>query len=313
MLFFLLLIGFAVGMGLSFQTSINGRLRKSVKSPFLTSLISFAVSTVFITVMAWIMTDSLWIPPSFFESHPWWIWLGGVLGLIFLTGNILLVPKLGAVQTVIFPVLGQILAGVLVDEFGLFGAPLVPMNAVKLGGTLLVIAGVLGVVLFSNQQAIKSQSSAIKTAGLWGWRILGIGTGSCSALQITINGQLGVALNSAFHAAFVSFIVGVVSLFIIVCIQHPKLAVDRPEAGKNPWWMWIGGFLGALYVLGNAFIGPQIGTGTAVVVGLLGLMTAGLIIDQTGILQSPRKPVSWQQIVSLCAMFGGVCMIRLLN
>lgn len=137
-------------------------------------------------------------------------------------------------------------------------------------------------------------------------------TGACSAIQIAVNGQLGLALHSSLHAAFVSFIVGTLSLFMIVCIQHPKIHINTPDGcTKNPWWMWIGGFLGALYVIGNAFIGPQITTGTTVVVGLLGLMTAGLIIDQTGILQSPEKPVSYHQILSLCAMFGGVCMIRM--
>ena len=98
----------------------------------------------------------------------------------------------------------------------------------------------------------------------------------------------------------------------MVCIQRPKLQLAVPESGKNPCWMWLGGFLGAFYVIGNAWISPQIGTGTAVVIGLLGLMSAGLVIDQTGILQSMKKPVCWQQIISLCIMFAGVCIIRIL-
>ncbi|MBO5753634.1 MAG: DMT family transporter, partial [Proteobacteria bacterium] len=53
-----LLTGFLVGMGLSMQTSINGRLRKSVKSPFLTSLISFSVSFFFIALLAYIQTST---------------------------------------------------------------------------------------------------------------------------------------------------------------------------------------------------------------------------------------------------------------
>ena len=75
--------------------------------------------------------------------------------------------------------------------------------------------------------------------------------------------------------------------------------------------MWLGGFLGAFSVIGNAWISPVIGTGSAVDVGLLGLISAGLIIDQTGALQSIKKPVCWQQIVSLGIILGGVCMIRL--
>ena len=310
MIILYLLTGLLIGMGLSVQTSINGRLRKSVKSPFLTSLFSFLISTIFIFVLAFIQIDSLWLSGDFITSQPVWIWLGGLFGCIFLTGNILLFPKLGAVQTVIFPVLGQITAGLLIDEFGIFHAPISQMGLHKAIGTLMVLAGMTGVVLFSHKMA-PTERKDIKQNSQWFWRLLGICTGACSTLQITINGQLGLVLHSPIHAALISFIVGSLSLFLMVCIQRPKLQICKPEQGKNPWWMWTGGILGAMYVIGNAWISPQIGTGAAVVIGLLGLMSAGLVIDQTGILQSVRKPVCWQQTVSLLIMFTGVCLIRL--
>lgn len=310
MILLYLLTGFVVGMGLSVQTSINGRLRKAVGSPFLTSLISFLVSTIFIFILVCMQTDAQ-LPVL--SDLPAWIWFGGCFGCIFLTGNILLFPKLGAVQTVVFPVLGQILAGLIIDEFGAFHAPLSPMTPVKALGAALVLSGVCGIVYFSHAKHPGAESAPSRTsASQWFWRILGICTGACSTLQITINGQLGLALHSSIRAALVSFIAGSLTLFVITCAQQPKLALSSPPDGKNPWWMWLGGFLGALYVIGNAWISPQIGTGTAVVVGLLGLMCAGLVIDQTDLLQSPKKPVTYPQILSLCIIFGGVCLIRLL-
>ncbi len=305
-----LFIGFAVGMGLSFQTSINGRLRRSVVSPFLTSLISFALSTLFIAAIALFSFGTELALIDSFAATPWWMWIGGMMGFIFLTGNIVLFPKLGAVQTVIFPVLGQVLTGIVVDQFGLFHAPTAPLGFVKFVGTVLALGGVLGVVLCAQKNQVAAvQGSALK---LWGWRLLGIATGSCSAVQITINGQLGLVLHSSILAALASFIVGTLSLLLIVCIQRPKLKVSLPEGeNRNPWWMWLGGLLGATYVIGNAFISPQLGTGLTVVVGLLGLMTAGLIVDQTGILCSPRHPVRLPQILCLLTMLAGVALIRI--
>ena len=313
MILFYLLTGLIVGMGLSVQTSINGRLRKSLGSPFLTSLVSFLISTVFIWILTIIQSGSLGLSVDLFKTQPFWIWFGGFFGCIFLTGNILLFPKLGAVQTVIFPVLGQITAGLLIDEFGLFHAPISPMGIHKAIGTLLVLAGITGVVLFSHKKlsANNNENKPKQSNAQWFWRLLGVCTGACSTLQITINGQLGLVLHTPIRAAMVSFIVGSLSLFMMVCIQRPKLHISNPENTKNPWWMWTGSFLGALYVIGNAWISPQIGTGAAVVIGLLGLMSAGLIIDQTGILQSLKKPVCLQQIISLMIMFAGVCLIRL--
>ena len=309
-----LFIGILVGMGLSAQTGINGRLRRSLCSPFLTSFVSFVISTIFILIWVLIQTRLSWVSMDLFDEQPFWIWFGGLFGCIFLTGNILLFPKLGAVQTVIFPVIGQIIAGSLIDEFGWFGAPVLPIEWNKIVGLGLVLVGVIGVVYYSHYKHGADSADVRKIDGLsiWFWRILGIFTGASSTMQITINGQLGLVLKSSVNAALVSFIVGTLSLFLMVCVQHPKFKLDTPDKGKNPWWMWIGGILGAFYVIGNAWISPQVGTGTAVVVGLFGLMSAGLIIDQTGAFQALKKPVCWQQIVSLASIFGGVCVIRLL-
>ena len=61
---------------------------------------------------------------SFFSgqtfNYTWFV--GGLLGVIFLTGSLLLLPRLGAALTVVITVTGQILMGVVIDTFGLFGA-----------------------------------------------------------------------------------------------------------------------------------------------------------------------------------------------
>lgn len=49
------------------------------------------------------------------------MWFAGVFGVTLLTGNVLLLPKLGSLKTVIMPVTGQIVMGLLIDAFGWFG------------------------------------------------------------------------------------------------------------------------------------------------------------------------------------------------
>ena len=53
-------------------------------------------------------------------NYHWFI--GGLLGVCFLTGNLLLLPRLGAALTVVITVAGQIIMGVTIDTLGLFGA-----------------------------------------------------------------------------------------------------------------------------------------------------------------------------------------------
>lgn len=106
-----ILIGLFIGIGLPIQTSINTRLKNTVGSPFVASLISFSIGTIFLAVITLIKNGNLLISLKTIMKEPLWIWIGGLLGVIYLTSNILLFPKLGSVQTAIMPIMGQIIMG----------------------------------------------------------------------------------------------------------------------------------------------------------------------------------------------------------
>ncbi|WP_268869682.1 DMT family transporter [Paucilactobacillus suebicus] len=243
--------------------------------------------------------------------------MGGLLGVVYLTGNILLFPKLGSVQTVIMPVLGQIIAGLVIDNFGLFYSPISHLTGIRLAGALLVLCGVIitvagkGWIDARHNKIDKQTENDNKQYGLWLWRIAGIVTGVLSAMQTAINGHLGTVLHSSVHAAFVSFLVGTVCLIIIVAIMRLPLKIDKTNSTSNPWWMWMGGIIGALFVLGNVVMVPLVGTGLAVVIVLVGLMIGSLLIDQFGWLESPRNPIAVIQIIGILIMIIGVGFIRI--
>ena len=307
--------GVLVGLVMPIQTSANSRLRLSVGSPFLASLVSFTVGFLTLLVAA-LLIDGHLPRPSLAADLPAWIWAGGVLGVVVLTGNIFLFPRLGAVQTVVLPITGQVIMGLLIDHFGLFRAPVHVLNATRLLGALLLVAGVLGAIgaidalLRPHHRIATGTSSGLS---LWAWRIAGVVFGMFSAAQTAINGQLGVALGSAVGAALVSFTFGVATLFLIVLATRAKWQLQRPAGfPKNPWWMWIGGFLGAAFVFGNAYLSPIIGTGLTVMTILLGMMAGSLLIDHFGLLGAKRKPTTLLQAVGLVLMVVGVAVIRLM-
>lgn len=307
-----ILIGLFIGIGLPIQTSINTRLKNTVGSPFVASLISFSIGTIFLAVITLIKNGNLLISLKTIMKEPLWIWIGGLLGVIYLTSNILLFPKLGSVQTAIMPIMGQIIMGLLIDDFGLFDSPVKSLTAMRIFGALLVVIGVIGAVS-SNQIIAKKGIHLTKqnrNHALTIWRIVGVVVGMFSASQTAINGHLGIVLKSAVKAAFVSFFVGTVALILIVALLHPVLTFDKSR--KNPFWMWLGGVIGALFVLGNVYMVPLIGTGLAVVIVLVGLVSGSLLIDQFGWFDSQKNPISLPQIISLIVMIAGVITIRLL-
>ncbi|WP_125707773.1 DMT family transporter [Lacticaseibacillus porcinae] len=309
-----IVIGLVIGFGLPIQTSINSRLKEAFGSPFWSSLISFAIGTVGLAAVVLLHRQSLFPTVTTISSLPWWIWLGGLFGVIYLTSNILLFPQLGAVQTVIFPVLGQILMGLLIDNGGWFQTAQNPVTAMRAIGALLVIAGVLVTVALPAYFARREEfgnTTQKSSVGLWLWRGWGVIAGMLSASQTAVNGRLGVVLGSAQQAALISFAMGTVALLLIVVILHPQITFKETRRDHR-WWMWIGGLIGACFVLGNAYLAPTIGTGLAVVIVLLGLMAGSLAIDQFGWLGAKRNPVSGLQLIGLAVMILGVACIRLL-
>ncbi len=310
-----IIIGLVIGVGLPIQTSINSRLKRSVGSPFMASLISFTFGTVFLALITLFKDKTLFFSVKLLSDQPAWLWLGGIFGVIYLTSNILLFPKLGSVQTVIMPILGQIIMGLLIDNFGLFGSLSKPLSVTRLLGALLVLVGVIGAVSINGIIEKRHNRILEKTQeqkSLIVWRLTGVIAGMLSASQTAINGHLGIVLHSTVKAAFISFFVGVITLLIIVLILHPKFQLKRDNNKHNPWWMWIGGVIGAIFVLGNVYLVPIIGTGLAVVIVLVGLMIGSLLIDQFGLFDSKRNPITLAQVLSLLVMIVGVTIIRVL-
>ncbi|MCG7234651.1 MULTISPECIES: DMT family transporter [Corynebacterium] len=296
-----ILLGILAGLVLPIQTLVNTRLRASTGTPFSSSMISFAVGTVTLLIVATAITGGDYGIAQAFDE-PLWIWFGGLLGVVALTGNILLFPHLGAVQTVVLPIAGQVIMGLIVDHFGLFESPQSSLTAVRAIGAIIVLVGVIAVVA-TPSAATSSEDSA---TALWLWRLAGFIFGCFTASQSAINGHLGQVTGSPVSAALVSFAVGVTALVIVNIVLRWRPRIERPEGKPNPWWMWIGGVLGALFIFGNAALVPQIGTGLTVVAGLLGSMLGSLIIDRVS-----GAPIKSRQVLGIALLLTGVVLIRL--
>ena len=305
----LALLPIIMGSGIASQTGINAQLGKEVRSPFLASMISFVIGAVFLTGLLVGQGTSPWVSQAIIANHPWWIWLGGLLGVIGLTTNILLFPKLGSIQTAVLPIFGQIIMGQLIDKFGLFKSPVVQFTFAKALGLLLLAGGVLLTMDFFHS------SKQISTRRSWSvglYRLLGFLAGMVMATQTAINGELGLVLGSSLHAAMISFTIGAVLLVVIVLVlpvPFANLKLATPDLKQN-WWLWCGGFLGALYVLGSAWLVPQLGTGQVVVLALFGQLFFSAVIDHWGLLRSTATRVTLKRLLGLVVMFIGVVMLH---
>ena len=331
-------------MGLPFQTGINALLKRRVGSPYTAALISFVVALIFLLLLLTATGQEWSLPAAALEGAPLWIWAGGLCGAIFLTGNILLHARLGSVQTIVLPVMGQILMGLIIDTYGYFHAAQTPLSLLRIVGAILVVGGVLTVSLAKENggtsvipttakaTANTSANAPIKTSEinssasmtLWLWRLFGVFAGMMSATQVAVNGYLGHLLTSPVKASVISFVVGVIVLALIcigLAITSKKSSTTansnsnttaKANNGQLPWWIWFGGILGAFFVLGNVYLAALLGTGMTVVVLLITGTTGGLIVDHFGLFRSPVKPINGMKVLGIIAMIAGAALIKLL-
>ncbi len=257
------------------------------------------------------------IPPmETLQSMEWWAYLGGVLGIFVVLSAILIFPRIGAVQTVAIPIFGQMIMGLLIDYFGLFGIDAIPLSPINLLGVVILSIGLLlAVVLpdyFEKKQLERVENNGITGINKLFWQLIALISGFCMAIQPAINGHLGVGISSSVQAALISFFIGTALLILINIILGELPNIKHVFTEKAPWWFYLGGFLGALYVFFSIILTPEIGAGAFVILGLIGQMIISLLIDNFGLLGSKKRKVSMIQIIGLMVILAGAVIIKLL-
>ena len=120
------------GILVSLSRQINGRLAVST-SPLRASLWNHVVGLAVLTFMGLVLGGLL--PPAD-AGIPWWAWLGGPLGVVFVASGSWLIARIGAANTALLVIAGQMVTGVLLDL--ITGAP-GPLGWRVLGVGLILI------------------------------------------------------------------------------------------------------------------------------------------------------------------------------
>ena len=143
----LLLLAVVGGGCIPVQAGINNLLRRFLGDPMQASLVSFAVGTLALWIYS-LVTRQSWPGISEVAATPWWLWIGGLFGTVFVTCTIMLGPKLGAATMTAFMLLGQLAVSVILDHFALVGFPEHPASLLRLLGVAMLFGGAVLVRIF---------------------------------------------------------------------------------------------------------------------------------------------------------------------
>lgn len=135
------LLALVAGALLPLQALINARLGHATAGGLFASACSFLIGTLALATVLLVARPALPSGEALLRLPPW-IWAGGLLGAAFVVIATLAVPRIGAASLVAVVVLGQMVAALLLDRFGVLQAAR-PVDATRLFGALLVVAGVV--------------------------------------------------------------------------------------------------------------------------------------------------------------------------
>jgi transporter family-2 protein len=136
----LFLIAVLAGSMITVQSVLNavlGRKTGNFGSVLILTFVSIGVLLILIALFP--NTANLRALPDLSE---WYLYLGGILGVVILATPIFLIPRIGVTSTLMGLVIGQLVLALVFDHFGFLNTPKIEINLFRVIGLILLIAGV---------------------------------------------------------------------------------------------------------------------------------------------------------------------------
>ena len=100
---FYLLITLAIGLLVPFQIAANSRLRQVVGPAYVSTLVSFSVSTLALLLVSLLSGSPIVPTGEMLADASWWSWFAGLVAVVTITISIHLFKEIGPLQAIIIP------------------------------------------------------------------------------------------------------------------------------------------------------------------------------------------------------------------
>lgn len=136
-LIFIILIGLIGGVAVGTQTPIAGAMSQRIGGAASSVIVHFGglVASVILLISRRGENIDQW------RELPWYMLCSGGLGLILFLTVSYTIPKLGAVSGIVLIIVGQLLAGVVIDYLGAFGTIPRGLEMSRLIGLIVLFFG----------------------------------------------------------------------------------------------------------------------------------------------------------------------------
>ena len=129
------------GMFIPVQAGLNAMVKTATSNGILAGCWNTILATLVFLFCLTVTRVSL-PTVTVLSTIPWWGYLGGIFGALYVFTSLAAASKLGAILLIAALTAGQLLGSVILDHFGLIGYPLKPINLSRFFGILLLIIGI---------------------------------------------------------------------------------------------------------------------------------------------------------------------------
>ena len=135
-----LLLALIAGAGVAIQQALGGRVNNGTGFPLSTAWLNFAFGTAGLVIGTLVGAALMGARIEQPAPGPWWMYVGGILGVIFITTASWAVPRYGVLVFALTSIAGQLLGALLLDLLSPMGGEVVAWNLVF--GVLLTFVAV---------------------------------------------------------------------------------------------------------------------------------------------------------------------------
>ena len=271
------------GILISLQARANGELSLRLNNGLQAAFISFSSGLLIIAIISIFNPKikngarRLRAAVKAKEIAPWTLF-AGALGGAFVAVQTQIVPLIGVAIYSVASIAGQGATSLIVDRIGLTGGGKKPISPRRIAAAVVTVLAVLVSVL-DRIDARNLSLIAVALAGL---------AGSIVGVQRAMNGLINEHSGQSFTTSLLNFIMGssVLGIALLIAVGIGKVEFVALPAG--PWWIYMGGTIGVIYIAFTSTIVQHLGVLTFTLFSTGGQLIGALLID----IYSPTKGVS---------------------
>ena len=271
------------GILISLQARTNGELSLRLNNGLQAAFISFGSGLILIAIISLFNPTiksgvrRLRAAVVAKEIAPWTLF-AGALGGTFVAVQTQIVPLIGVAIYSVASIAGRGATSLIVDRIGLTGGGKKAITPRRIAAAFVTVLAVLISVL-DRIEAKDLSLIAVFFAGL---------AGAIVGVQRAMNGLINEHSQQSFTTSLLNFIMGTTTLGIVLLIAVAIGKVEFVALPAGPWWIYMGGVIGVIYIAFTSTIVQHLGVLTFTIFSTGGQLIGALFID----LISPTKGVS---------------------